>query len=370
MKSTGVACKPIIFGIAGFKLTETERDLFTKNQVIGFILFKRNIESKEQLMTLTSELKELYPGNVPLIFIDQEGGRVARLKPPLCKAFQPAEFFGIIYDESGKEEACIATKENSAAIMAVLKAYGIDSPCGPVGDLRYEYTDMIIGDRSFGSQVSKVVDLCSAFIEGIQEQGGFPVIKHMPGHGRATCDSHLTLPCVKETLEELNDTDFAVFRELSKNPQVKWAMTAHIVFDALDEDKPVTLSDKAIKFIRESIGFKGILITDAIEMLALHGDIGLKYHAIKKIINTNDEASPVKESCIQTLLKLGMVEEDFALKPQEAQLQYLQKQYEQSKLDFTQSLCSVALSSLDSGCDVILHCTGDIDEMTAICEGI
>jgi beta-glucosidase-like glycosyl hydrolase len=370
MKSTEISCKPLIFGIAGYSLTEAERDLFTKNPVIGFILFKRNIESKEQLIALTTNLKGLYTDKVPLIFVDQEGGRVARLKPPLCQLFQPAEFFGAIYDESGAKEAYVATKENSAEIMAILKAYGIDSPCGPVGDLRYENTDLVIGDRSFGKEVSKVVDLCSAFIEGIQEQDGIPVIKHMPGHGRATCDSHLTLPRITATLKELDNTDFAVFRELSKNPQVNWAMTAHIVFDALDEDKPVTLSDKSIKFIRESIGFKGILITDAIEMLALHGDIGVKYHSIKNLMNITLSSRPPQDSYIQTLEELGLIADDFSSQPEEAKLQYIQEQYRQSKLDFTQSLCDAALSSLIAGCDAILHCTGDIDEMTAICEAI
>ena len=367
MKSTETTCKPLIFGLAGLELTEAERDLFTKNPVTGFILFKRNIESKEQLITLTSKLKALYSDHIPLILIDQEGGRVARLKPPLSEEFKPADFFGKMYDELGKEKACLATKENASRIMEMLQVYGIDSPCAPVADLRYEYTDKVIGDRSFGSNVEQVVALCSSFIEGVKKQGGLPIIKHMPGHGRATCDSHLVLPHVTTSLEELKDTDFEVFRQLSKNPEVEWAMTAHIVFDALDPDRPVTLSSKAIKFIREYIGFKGTIITDAIEMLALHGDIGTRYNELKKVTNI-EKSQPISQEYIEILLKLGVIKEDFVLTDQDSRSQYLEEQYEQSKLDFTKSLCGVALSSFEAGCNIILHCTGDIYQMSAICE--
>jgi beta-glucosidase-like glycosyl hydrolase len=311
-----MAKHPIIFGISGPTLTQEERDFFLANQIYGFILFKRNIESKEQLENLVNELKNLYPDDKPLVFVDQEGGRVARMKPPIVKNTYPhAEFFANIYDKDGAGAAAKAVRANYENLMQDLKDFGIDSPCAPVLDLRYSFTDNVIGDRSFGSDLDKVEALAKAAIEGIKKKGGIPVIKHIPGHGRATTDSHHDLPVVTASLEELNKSDFEIFKRLAKD--AKYAMSAHIIFEALDPDFPVTLSKKAINFIRNEIGFNGILMTDAIEMIALH-----------KGVDVNDKDA------------------------------------------FSQSLAKAASSSLEAGCDIVLHCTGNLEQMIVITDSI
>ncbi len=323
--------KPIIFGIAGHSLTEQERQLFLNHKVIGFILFKRNIRDKEQLTQLIQELKNLHLDSNPLIFIDQEGGRVARLAPPLAsKFYPPAEYFSKIYGENGKKYALEVAFDNYASIMRDLKQFGIDSPCAPVADLRYSYTDNVIGDRSFGEFVPKVVELCTEAIKAIQEQGGLAIIKHIPGHGRARVDSHYVLPHVSEKCEELEKTDFEVFRQLAKINNI-WAMTAHIIFDALDPELPVTLSKKAISFIREVIGFKGILTTDAIEMGALHGEAGKQYlYALKNRAKISDQ------------------------------------EFAEARENYVKSIGKVAAASLAAGCDYVLHTSGDYEEMLEV----
>jgi len=305
--------KPIIFGINSLTLTDQEQQLFTENEVYGFILFKRNIDSRDQLIKLVASLKALYPNKTVPIFVDQEGGRVARIKPPIIQKEYPAmEEFGILYD-SDKRVALEAVRINHENLLKELKALAIDCACSPVADLRFAYTDNVIGDRSFGGDVTKVVELCNAAIEGIRAAGGLVVIKHIPGHGRATSDSHLSLPRVTTSLDELNKTDFEVFRQLSKNKDIDFAMTAHIVYDALDAQLPATLSSRTIKFIREDIGFKGILMSDDICMKALHVNIN---YAIKD--------------------------------------------------EYLANLKLVAKQSLEAGCDIALHCSGDIEEMQAV----
>ncbi len=324
-----MSTKPIIFGISGYCLTEQERILFSNNKVVGFILFKRNIENQEQLTQLIQELNSLYIDDKPLIFVDQEGGRVARLKPPLVsKDYPAAEHFSKMYDQQGSTEAVKAVSQNYSSLMHDLKQLGIDSPCAPVTDLRYSYTTNAIGDRSFGNSVSKVVALCTGAIKAIQEQAGIPIIKHMPGHGRAKQDSHYDLPRVKDSIEELNKADFEVFRQLAKNNDNIWGMTAHIVFDALDPDLPVTLSEKAIKFIRQEIGFKGKLVTDDIGMGALHGKIGSEY--LKALKNRNEISA---------------------------------QEFQEIKAKRVESMCKVAVDSRKAGCDYVLHCSGDYEEM-------
>jgi len=319
--------KPLIFGVSGTELTDDEKELFLQNPVYGFIIFKRNIESPQQLTKLVQDLRALYEYKI-LIFIDQEGGRVARLKPPMVnEEYSPASFFGEIYQKEGKEKACAAVYDNYSKLMQGLNKYDIDSPCAPVADLSYTETHKVIGDRSFGASVFQVVDLCVSAIDAIEKNGGIAIIKHITGHGRAICDSHLELPIITASLEELNKTDFEVFRQLSKLEDV-WAMTAHIIFTSIDPDKPLTLSKKAIEFIRQEIGFKNILVSDDICMLALHGEIGAKYLLHKNEI----------------------------------------KQFPELKAEFTASMARVANETLQAGCDLVLHCNGDIEEMTAICQ--
>lgn len=311
--------KPLIFGISGLYLTEEETNFFKQHEIYGFILFKRNIASKLQLQKLISELKALYPHREDLfISLDQEGGRVARLKQPLVeKIYPPAAYFSKNYDSGNQELSYQAVYDNYFHLMGELKTLGICCPYAPVADLHYEYTDNVIGDRSFGNDINMVVNLCSAAIKGINDNSGIAVIKHIPGHGRAICDSHYELPRITASFEELNTIDFEVFRQLANNEKVGWAMTAHVIFNALDPTLPVTLSPKAIAFIREEIGFKGTLITDAIDMLALHEGVDPS-----------------------------------------------------NKAEFNASLIRAAQKSLEAGCDLVLHCTGNIEEMIAIAEAL
>lgn len=362
--------KPLIFGIQGTILTKQESDFFKNNPVLGFILFTRNIESAAQLKALTSSLKELYPHREVPILIDQEGGRVARIKPPIAeKLYETAEHFSKLYDQS-QEEGLEATKNNYADIMRELKSFSIDSPCTPVADLRIPGAHDVIGDRSFGREVEKVAALCNAAIEGTVQEGGIPIIKHMPGHGRAMSDSHLELPRVTTSLDELNQTDFQVFRTLSANPYVKWAMTAHIVFDCIDPEKPITCSTKGINFIREDIGFEGIVLTDAIEMLALHGEVGTKYGAIKSVLSDIDNEKPIREDSLTILKGYSIVDDGFAGKTKREQLVDISSKKEQIDLDFTKSLVKVSTAALKSGCNIVLHCTGEFEQMKAIAESI
>ncbi|KAJ6644811.1 Replicative DNA helicase [Pseudolycoriella hygida] len=275
-------------------------------------LDRRNIVSKEQLKNLVQDLKNLYDYD-PLILVDQEGGRVARLRPPIIDTeYPPASYFGEIYDKS-PSDGIQEVYKNYSNLMKDLKNYGITSPCAPVADLYYPGADKVIGDRSFGKELPKVIDLCRAAIEGIKHQDGIPIIKHIPGHGRATCDSHYKLPIVDVPLNELNKTDFEVFRQLAKSDLTLWGMVAHIRFTTLDSTEPVTLSRKAIEFIRNDIGFKGTLITDDICMRALYS-------------------------------------EEIDDKPPASQL-----------------IAVTAKRSLEAGCDVVLHCSANLQEMIDMC---
>jgi beta-glucosidase len=329
--------KPFIFGISGSFLKDDEISLFVNNPVAGFILFKRNIESLEQLRSLINDLKSIYPDRDVPIFVDQEGGRVARIEPPLAqKLYQPAGYFADMYGRD-KEEALKATKQNYHELTAELISLGISGPLAPVCDIRYEGASDVIGDRSFGDTAEKVIPLASAAIDGILGVGGKACIKHIPGHGRAATDSHHHLPFIETSLEELEKSDFKIFKDLSEKYPDIWAMTAHIVYNALDEKVPVTLSKKAINYIRDVIGFKGTLVSDAIEMKALHSHIFEQKQS-------NAEAHEIGERIIHS--------EDINSK------------------QFIQSLCTVAKQTLDSGCDLVFHCTGDINEMTALCDTI
>ncbi len=259
--------KDIIFGISGKILTNKEIELINTTNPHGVILFGRNCESKGQIKSLVHHIKSLSPKTK--IFIDQEGGRVQRIKPPINDVKYPnMEYFGDIYDQN-KDQGLKTAEENFFQLMKELKECGIDVTCAPVCDLRFNGAHDIIGDRSFGYEVQKVVDLCKAALDGIHRAGGEGVIKHIPGHGRAFADSHTELPRVDASLEELEKTDFAVFKALASH--CPYAMTAHVVYTVLDPDLPATLSPKVIQYIREKIGFAGIIMTDALEMEALSG---------------------------------------------------------------------------------------------------
>lgn len=355
--------KPLIFGVASTTLSEEEIKLFQEYEAVGFILFSRNIESKQQVTELTQSLKKLYPKrNVP-IFIDQEGGRVARIKPPIAQQLYPcAEHFSAMYTED-KSKARRELKANYITLMAELKAMGIDSPCAPVCDIYYSDSSEVIGDRSFGDNADKVIDLCRAAINGIRHSGGLPFIKHIPGHGRAMVDSHFYLPTVETKLETLEETDFKVFRELAE--EKVWGMTAHIIYTALDPDLAATTSPTVINYIRKKIGFKGKLISDDLCMYALHGIIGKKNATLKKVIQLAKNEGNWKELYSEPLEKLFDINTNQVGNP--LIIEICQKKLEEIKPEFLESLRKVTTMTLTAGCDIVLHCSGDIEEMRAVC---
>lgn len=287
----------IIYGIEGLKLTDNEKSFFKDVNPLGFIIFNRNIESKEQVRKLCDEFRNLTGLEDTPIMIDQEGGRVARLRPPLFKEHKPAEYFGNLALKN-LESAKEAVYLNHLLIGRQLQDFGINFDCAPVCDLRFEFAHEIIGTRSFGTDPDIVAELANSAAEGLRSAGIVPIIKHIPGHGRALLDSHEDLPVVDSSLDELENTDFKVFKGVKHHD---WAMTAHIIFDSLDPISPVTHSKKAVTYIRDNIGFKNILITDDLSMNALKGSFSQR-----------------------------------------------------------------AKKSYESGCDVLLHCNGNMNEMLEI----
>lgn len=269
------ANKPVIYGIAGTTLTDEEKYFFSKNGALGFILFARNIANKQQVKNLTKSLKELMQGEV-LILIDQEGGRVARLKEPEWNKYPAGQYFADLY-QINQEQAREALFKNFQAIGKDLNELGINVDCAPVLDVLTSKTHTVIGDRAYGTQANQVADLGRKVCEGLLSQNVYPVIKHIPGHGLGTSDSHLELPVVDASLEDLKQSDFLPFQKLSDQ---KFAMTAHILFNAIDKDCCATTSPTAIKMIREDIGFKNILMSDDVSMKALKGSFHDKSKAI------------------------------------------------------------------------------------------
>ncbi len=263
---------PIIFGIKGLKLTDEELSFFKEAKPFGYILFARNIESKEQVSALTKSLRDLNGEENTPILIDQEGGRVARLRPPLVEKYPPAKHFG---DEAQTDlpSACKATFENYKSIGKDLREFGINVDCAPVADLFIESAHAVIGDRSFSESVEVVTALCEAACSGLLSEGVQPIIKHIPGHGRAQCDSHKDLPVVPTDIATLKNTDFKVFENLSHLPV--WAMTAHIVFTSIDQDNCITTSKIGMDHIRNSLGYKNhVIISDDLSMKALKNTTG------------------------------------------------------------------------------------------------
>jgi beta-N-acetylhexosaminidase len=290
-----------ILGCSGHTLTDEERRFFHKTQPWGFILFKRNVDTPDQVRALTAALREIVDRPDAPILIDQEGGRVQRLGPPHWPIY-PA---GRAYGEIGANDPL--TRREIARLGARLIAHdltslGINVDCLPVLDVPAADGHEIIGDRAYHSDPSTIAELGRAGAEGLIAGGVLPVIKHIPGHGRAKSDSHHHLPVVETAYDQLDAIDFAPFRVLSDMPM---AMTAHVVYAAIDSKHPATTSKKAIrKVIRQAIGFDGLLMSDDLSMKALGG-----------------------------------------------------------------SFTDRARDSLDAGCDVVLHCNGDMAEMKAVVAG-
>lgn len=283
-----------ILGCAGPRLSAEERAFFRAADPVGFILFRRNVETPAQVKALVAALRETVGRADAPVLVDQEGGRVARLQPPHWRTYPPAAALAAIGEE--------AVRLGARLIADDLARLGITVDCVPCLDIPVSGADPIIGDRAYGGDAETVARLGRAAAEGLLEGGVLPVVKHIPGHGRGTVDSHLALPVVDASAMELDRVDMAPFKALADMP---WAMTAHIVYSALDEKRPATLSPVVIaEVIRNRIGFDGVLVSDDLSMKALGG---------------------------------GFAER--------------------------------AAGALEAGCDLALHCNGDPAEMAAVVEG-
>lgn len=295
-------CRALITGLASTVLTPGECHFLREVRPCGIILFSRNCVSAGQIRALVaSALGAIGSGNV-LVLIDQEGGRVQRLRPPLSRALPPAAAYASLY-ATDPARACRAAFDAARLTATELRALSINTNCAPVLDLPVPGSHDIIGDRAYGTLTPQVVALAEAVARGHMAGGVVPVIKHIPGHGRATADSHLDLPIVAASYAELTATDFAPFRALAHMPA---AMTAHVVYSAIDKNAPATTSTRVVSdVIRGEIGFGGLLMSDDLSMKALSGTI-------------RDRAE----------------------------------------------------ASIAAGCDVALHCNGDLAEMVAAASGL
>ena len=295
------APRAVVFGLAGPSLKPDERRFFRATDPLGFILFARNIETPDQVRALTASLRETIGRADAPILIDQEGGRVQRLRPPHWRSAPPAARFGDAFARD-PDQAKEAARLNHRLIAADLAALGITVDCAPVLDVPVLGAHDVIGDRAFARSPAVVAELGRAAVAGLLAGGVIPVVKHIPGHGRAFADSHRELPKVVAALAELEATDFAPFKALSDAP---WAMTAHVLYAALDPALPATQSKAVIGgIVRGAIGFAGVLVSDDLGMSALAG--GFRERA---------------GACLR------------------------------------------------AGCDVVLHCSGEMAEMRAVADG-
>lgn len=257
-----------VFSVAGETLTLAEKSLFSAAQPFGFILFGRNCKNPEQLKNLTQQLRKAVGWNCP-IMIDQEGGRVARLKPPEWPSFGAAKRYG---DKILAGEGQDDLTRDMGAMARMLKEMGVDTNCAPVGDVLTQNTHQVIGDRAYSSDPAIVLAGMAATCRAFLEEGVTPIIKHLPGHGRAEVDSHHDLPLVTASIEEMRSTDFAPFHDVMKfdfAPAV-WGMVAHVIYEQIDPNLPSSLSPIVINnVIRKDIGFDGLLFSDDLDMKAL-----------------------------------------------------------------------------------------------------
>ena len=254
---------PLIVDCKGARLTPEEKALFKEIDPYGFILFGRNCETPSQIKTLTDEMREVTGRDNTPILIDQEGGRVARLKPPHWPLFPSAQKLS-----QAKGDSLRAVYLNARLIALELAAVGITVNCAPLADIPVPGAHDIIGDRAYGNTAQTVISHARAMANGLMDGGIVPVLKHIPGHGRAMADSHESLPVVTTSLAELEATDFMPFKALNDLPM---GMTAHVIYTALDPDHMATLSEKVIHYIREDMGFHHLLMSDALWMKSMQG---------------------------------------------------------------------------------------------------
>jgi beta-N-acetylhexosaminidase len=292
-----MATRAFITGLAGLTLAANERAFVRDAQPWGLIIFKRNVSSPEQVTDLIISFREALGREAPVL-IDQEGGRVQRLGPPHWPVYPPGAVYGALYDRE-KSVGLVAAKLAGHLIAADLSVLGIDVDCLPIADVPVEGGDPVIGDRAYGTEPGKVAAIAGAIAQGLMAGGVLPVLKHLPGHGRAAADSHHKLPVVDTDRATLEATDFAAFKPLAALPL---GMTAHVVFSAIDPAQPATTSVNMVQeVIRGFIGFRGLLMSDDVSMGALSGTIAER-----------------------------------------------------------------STAALRAGCDVVLHCNGDLAEMTAV----
>jgi len=269
--------RAFITGVSGPELSAAEREFIRLERPWGFILFKRNIQTPEQVVRLVGELRQAIGDPEAPVLIDQEGGRVQRFGPPHWPVYPPGAVFGVLYDID-RALGLSAARLSARLIAADLIELGVTVDCLPLADVPVAGADAVIGNRAYGTEPSKVAAIARAVTEGLEQGGVLPVLKHIPGHGRATADTHFRLPEVDTSKAELERTDFAAFQPLADLPM---AMTAHVVFSALDPAQPATTSATIIQqVIRGVIGFQGLLMSDDVSMNALAGSIAERTRAI------------------------------------------------------------------------------------------
>jgi beta-N-acetylhexosaminidase len=269
--------RAFITGVAATELSTAEREFIRATRPWGFILFKRNVQAPSQVSALVAELRDVAGAPDAPVLIDQEGGRVQRLGPPHWPAYPPGAVFSRLYDIDSSL-GLTAARLSARLIADDLLKLGITVDCLPLADVPVAGANAVIGDRAYGTSPDKVAAIARAVTDGLEQGGVLPVLKHIPGHGRATADTHFLLPTVDTPEAELESSDFAAFRPLADLPM---AMTAHVVFSAIDPVHPATTSATMIeRVIRGSIGFQGLLMSDDVSMNALAGSVAERTRAI------------------------------------------------------------------------------------------
>jgi beta-N-acetylhexosaminidase len=300
--------KAFITGVAGPTLSDAERAFLAAERPWGFILFKRNIETPAQVISLVEELQKAVGRPDAPVLIDQEGGRVQRLSPPHWPVYPAGAVFSRLYDLDSAL-GLQAARLSARLIADDLAKLGVSVDCLPLADVPVAGADAVIGDRAYGTEPAKVAAIARAVTEGLEEGGILPVLKHIPGHGRATADTHFRLPVVDTDKNELERTDFAAFRPLKELPM---AMTAHVVFSAFDGAQPATTSATMIEqVIRGVIGFQGLLMSDDVSMHALAGSIAERTRAIvaagcDMVLHCNGKLDEMREVAQSTPQLSGM----------------------------------------------------------------